>query len=318
MQRSRFYSIRRMHIPAALVCAAAYWTPAAMASGPLETIFSAENALYGAGYDIGRADGWIDDTLRRAIRKYQADTDELTVSGNLDAPTLDALGIRARSPRVIAGNAVSRQGQALAALNLQSPEPSRPAAQPVSRSEPAPERAPEPAPQSTPEPAPEPVATAQPTPVPPEATAPRAEPALETVPAEKPIVAEADIRKKERNPEEQSVEITTSTAPEVADAEVPESAETESVATESAETESTEAENTESERATTERVAASDTPSADESITEETELVAGLPAEPTAAGPAPAKTHTEQQQPRVQSGGGFFSSLFDFLFGWLV
>ncbi|MGB1950676.1 MAG: peptidoglycan-binding protein, partial [Marinobacter sp.] len=176
MQRSRFYRIRRMNIPAALVCAAAYWTPAAIASGPLETIFSAENALYGAGYDIGRADGWIDDTLRRAIRQYQTDTGELTVSGNLDAPTLDALGIRARSPRVIAGNVVSRQDQALAALNLQSPESSRPAARPVARSEPAPERAPEPAPQSTPElapePAPEPVATTQPTPAPPEATAP--------------------------------------------------------------------------------------------------------------------------------------------------
>lgn len=272
MQRSRFYRVCRMHIPAALVCAAAHWTPAAMASGPLETIFSAENALYGAGYDIGRADGWIDDTLRRAIRQYQADTDELTVSGNLDTPTLDALGIRAPSPRVIASNAVSRQAQALAALRLQSPEPSRPAAQPVARSEPAPERAPEPAPQSTPEPAPEPVAAAQPTTAPPKATAPRAEPALETVPAEKPVVAETDIRKKEQNEEEQFVVSTTSTELEVADAEVPESVETEN-----AETESTEA-----------------------------------------AGPAPTKTHSDQQQPRVQSGGGFLSSLFDFLFGWLV
>ncbi|MGB1951222.1 MAG: hypothetical protein ACPHQ9_10675, partial [Marinobacter sp.] len=139
------------------------------------------------------------------------------------------------------------------------------------------------------------------------ATAPRAEP------AEKSVVAETDIRKKERNPEEQSVVLTTSTEPEVAAAEVPESVEIKSV-----ETESTEAENTEAEPATPERVAASDTPSADESITEETELVAGLPVEPAAADPAPVKTHTEQQQPRVQSGGGFFSSLFDFLFGWLV
>lgn len=318
MQRSRFYRIRRMHIPAALVCAAAYWTPAAMASGPLETIFSAENALYGAGYDIGRADGWIDDTLRRAIRQYQADTGELTVSGNLDAPTLDALGIRARSPGVITGNAVSRQDQALAALNLQSPESSRPAARPVARSEPAPERAPEPAPQSTPEPAPEPIVTAKPTPAPQVATAPRAEPALEAVPAEKPVIAETDIRKKEKKTEEQSVVISISTEPEVADAEVPESVEIKNVETESAETESTEAENTETEPATTERVAASSAPSTDESTTEETELVAGLPAEPTAADPAPVKTHTEQQQPRVESGGGFFSSLFDFLFGWLV
>ena len=50
----------------------------AQAASPTHTVFAAENALYGSGYDIGTADGWIDTKLRTAIRQYQSDRPELS------------------------------------------------------------------------------------------------------------------------------------------------------------------------------------------------------------------------------------------------
>lgn len=101
----------------------------AQASQTEQVIFSAENALYGAGYDIGRADGWFDNDLRGAVRAYQK-TNALTVSGKLDNATLSALGIKATSVQTLSGNALSSRAQSLKALELPSP-----ATMPVARPE---------------------------------------------------------------------------------------------------------------------------------------------------------------------------------------
>ncbi len=94
-----------------------------------QVIFSAENALYGAGYDIGRADGWFDNDLRSAVRAYQK-ANALAVSGKLDNPTLSALGVKAGSVQTVSGNALSSRAQSLKALELPSP-----ATMPVARPE---------------------------------------------------------------------------------------------------------------------------------------------------------------------------------------
>jgi len=66
-------------------------------AGPAETIYSAENALYGAGYEIGKADGWMDNTLRSAIRQYQSSSDELQATGNLDPQHYQRWGLPGRT-----------------------------------------------------------------------------------------------------------------------------------------------------------------------------------------------------------------------------
>ena len=81
-------------------------------------IYATENALYGAGYDIGRADGWMDERLRRAVRDYQARSGNLSVTGNLDSATLSSLGIASNAGRTVADNVVASKAQALAALGM--------------------------------------------------------------------------------------------------------------------------------------------------------------------------------------------------------
>lgn len=84
-------------------------------------IFAAENALYAAGHDIGRADGWLDDQLRAAVRAYQQSRG-LQANGTLNQPTIAALGVNAEVTAPIADNAASSRAQVARNLGLSSPE----------------------------------------------------------------------------------------------------------------------------------------------------------------------------------------------------
>jgi hypothetical protein len=108
----------------------------------VQTVFSAENALYGAGYSVGQADGWIDDSLRAAVRQYQADRPDLTATGDLDAPTLDALGISGSRSQLMGGNVVANAEVARKELGLMVASVPKPA--PVPTPAPEAERKPEP------------------------------------------------------------------------------------------------------------------------------------------------------------------------------
>ncbi|MBW4933115.1 peptidoglycan-binding domain-containing protein [Marinobacter sp. F4206] len=89
----------------------------------VKVIFAAENALYGAGYDIGRADGWMDSSLKKAIRQYQDRSDHLRTSGVLDSDTLTSLGIHHKAGTTISGNTVGKKGDALSALGISNAAP---------------------------------------------------------------------------------------------------------------------------------------------------------------------------------------------------
>ncbi|MBW3196268.1 peptidoglycan-binding domain-containing protein [Marinobacter nauticus] len=115
----------------------------AQAASPTHTVFAAENALYGSGYDIGTADGWIDSKLRTAIRQYQSDRPELSASGNLDSATLKSLGVEAAPTLTIQSNSVASRSAARNQLGLAAN--SRPTARSVAAV--APESKPEPAPE---------------------------------------------------------------------------------------------------------------------------------------------------------------------------
>ncbi|WP_203300836.1 peptidoglycan-binding domain-containing protein [Marinobacter sediminum] len=128
----------------------------------VNVIFAAENALYGAGYDIGRADGWMDKALQQGVRDYQARNGALKASGILDAETLSALGVSNSSGRAVSGNLVASKTAALAALGISETQ-TKPEAKPRHRLQPKPafsvkDIVPEP------EPAPTPVADQQPKP----------------------------------------------------------------------------------------------------------------------------------------------------------
>lgn len=93
-------------------------TTAAVYAEPVDVIYSAENALYGAGYDIGIADGWMDDKLRSAVRQYQSNHGDLQPTGNLDINTLFALGIVAENGAPVTGNRLPNRQAALSALGI--------------------------------------------------------------------------------------------------------------------------------------------------------------------------------------------------------
>ncbi|MFE8069452.1 peptidoglycan-binding domain-containing protein [Marinobacteraceae bacterium S3BR75-40.1] len=61
---------------------------------PNNTVLAAENALYGAGYDIGTADGQMDSQLRAAVKSFQSKQSGLSATGELDDDTLYALGVK--------------------------------------------------------------------------------------------------------------------------------------------------------------------------------------------------------------------------------
>lgn len=268
--------------PVIAILTAAAGLGTAQAAEPEKVIFAVENALYGAGHDIGRADGWIDEQLRTAIRAYQ-DKNGLQTNGNLDAATLEALGVAKTSSATIAANSVGSQKASMAKLGLSLPEPA-PDSPAVARAEPKPE----------PEPAPQPVAT--PTQTPSEQVAQTPLPDIET-------------------PDKQVATGDTSKQPEV----------------------------TIEEKAPSEPQAPTPDPTPEPVVAEVTTpevneepdpVLAQLPTEPTSAGYAEQEaTDTRKAQPieeettastptaaeKPQStGGGFFSKLFDFFFGWLV
>jgi len=129
------------------VTAALMACPLLAQAASVQTVFSAENALYGAGYSIGQADGWIDDSLRAAVSRYQADRPGLSATGELDSPTLTALGISGSRSQLMGGNEVANQEAARNELGLTlasapkpapAPAPKQPAAtlEPVAEPEP--------------------------------------------------------------------------------------------------------------------------------------------------------------------------------------
>lgn len=264
---------------------------------PERVIFAAENALYGAGFDIGRADGWLDGKLRAAIRGYQS-ANGLQANGTLDAATLKALGVHAAPATTITANSVASRQQSAEVLGLASPAPTPPASA-VAKAQPEPPTEPEP--QTTPEPRRQP------------------EQNIETV---------ADSA--HEKPEDQRISKETSTPIEVEDtggtvvvAEKSEPAIAEAPAPAS-----------EPDPEAKPAVVVVDTAPSD-SPAEKDLVLTQLPDEPTGAGnqqpEEPVAQEPETLQPaqpdpvsqaaasRPQSsGGGFFSALFDFFFGWLV
>ncbi|MDF0750524.1 peptidoglycan-binding protein [Marinobacter sp. 71-i] len=272
MSHSRF---TRMSGP--LVVAVASFCAVAQA-GPVETIYAAENALYGAGYNIGKADGWMDNTLRTAIREYQSSNDKLQATGRLDPQTLSALGIAVTDNGTVSDNVVPNREAAMAALGMDEQRiGSATARRPVAE-------APEPEALSDPEPEPEPVQVSQ---------------------------------------EEAEVEMA------VADSQVPPASEP---ATENQETGSptedevivVEAEEPAPDPVANEAAEPTPKPEPQQATTSEDAPVEIATFEEPAEEPEPAQVvssstqTTSEPSAGTKSSGGFFSSIFDFLFGWLI
>lgn len=282
MSQSRF--TRAPGITAAAVLAS--FCAVSAQADPVQTIFAAENALYGAGHEIGKADGWMDDTLRSAIWQYQSSNDELPATGNLDPQTLSALGISAEGNSTVSDNAVPNRKAAMAALGLSDEvfgegSTNRPIA-----AAPDPEPKPQSEPKAQPEPKPEPEVAIQeeaetepvaPTPAEPEVVSteePTAEPELS---AQIPDPVPEFVPEAEAGPEPEPVV-------------------------------------TEAEKETTVEVSTVEA----STVEEPSEAEFQLPDEPTAAGNPEVSETSDVPEPAAQSSGGFFSSLFDFLFGWLI
>lgn len=278
--------------PAIALLAAATCIGTAQAAEPERVIFAAENALYGAGHDIGRADGWLDNQLRAAIRVYQRENG-LQISGNLDADTLKALGINIPSGGTITANYVGSRTESMEGLGLSLPKP-EPVTPKVATAEPEPVQKPT---QQSDQQSP---GKAQP------AKNPKTEDALDQIvknETSKPVADEAL----------DEPEVAISNTAEIAVAEPPQP-------------------NPEVSPEPKPEIV-DKAPSATNVDTDP--VLAQIPTEPTSAGqsePQTMKTEpstTEQigttapenqtvaDRPR-SSGGGFFSALFDFFFGWLV
>lgn len=290
----------------------------AQAASPTHTVFAAENALYGSGYDIGTADGWIDTKLRTAIRQYQSDRPELSASGNLDSATLKSLGVEAAPALTIQSNSVASRSAARDQLGLTAN--ARPPARSVAAV--VPESEPEPAPEvQEPEPEtvePEVVDTAEPR----ENQVAAVELAEQSAPAENPEPNMVEIQT------EQSVTETSSSVSESSQAPattVQESAEVVEVVTGDNEeliaqlpTEPTAA-GPDEPLAVEEESELSQTEPAQEVVvattTEPEPVIVDAPAANASESVANQETKAE---PRPQSSGGFFSWLFDFFFGWIA
>ncbi|MCR9188827.1 MAG: peptidoglycan-binding protein [Alteromonadaceae bacterium] len=291
---TRSQSPRRQGVrgPVIAMLTAAACLGTAQAAEPEKVIFAAENALYGAGHDIGRADGWIDEQLRAAIRAYQAQNG-LQTNGNMDTATLKALGVTKTSSATITANSVGSRKASLAQLGLSLPEPA-PNTPTIARAEPKP--------------------SPEPTPAPIQKSSEQGEPttSLNAEPDENQIDTEGTSKKTEVKAQEKVAEAAP-TIPEPVASEPPAPISAPAPAPEPA-------------------VAEETTP---EATKEPDPVLAQLPAEPTSAGPAePKVTETKKAQPiegentastnsavadnSRSTGGGFFSVLFDFFFGWLV
>ncbi|MCC4272046.1 peptidoglycan-binding protein [Marinobacter nauticus] len=271
----------------------------AQAASPTHTVFAAENALYGSGYGIGTADGWIDDKLRTAIRQYQSDRAELSVSGNLDSATLKSLGVEAAPTLTIQSNSVASRSAARNQLGLAAN--SRPTARSVAAV--APESKPEPAPEIK-EPEPE---TVEPEVV--DTTEPREnqvaalEPAVQSVPEEDSELGPNESHKDQRVTELSSSVSESYQTPVTADQEPAEVVE---VVT---------GDNEELiAQLPTEPTAAGP----DEPLVAEEEPEPVIVDAPVANASEPVANQETKAEPRPQSSGGFFSWLFDFFFGWIA
>lgn len=313
MKRSRHCQVPGFRTQAAVLFTAAMGFSAAHGASPVNVIFSAENALYGAGYDIGRADGWYDNKLRAAVRNYQ-DKTGLPSSGDLDSQTLKALGVNTTAKATVSSNAVASREDAVAALGL--PELNlRLRPQAVAKMVPRTEPKPEP-------------------------SAPLIEAPRETGTEEPPASAEASASKPPEPIDDsdnktiysQLVKNETSTPSEAPSSSSP------AVLGVVSESSSETAPAPESETEIVDSV-----PPANQKPVTAVAVVAveadgpltQLPAEPTSTDPLepetevtvteqtagtgnPAATNQPENKPRRSTGGGFFSALFDFFFGWLV
>lgn len=142
MARTHLSCTRNITIAAVLTGLLSTTGPA-NAAGNASVIYAAENALYGAGFNIGQADGWMDSTLRSAIRQFQSRHGDLSANGTLDAATLQALGIAYAPAMAISENHVGSPKAARLALELPTASVTATRTQPASKAEPIPERAPE-------------------------------------------------------------------------------------------------------------------------------------------------------------------------------
>lgn len=267
---------------------------------PADTIFAAENALYGAGYDIGKADGWMDDTLRSAIRKYQSGQEGLQATGDLDPQTLSALGIAVKDGDSVTGNTARSREGAMAEAGISKQRFGSPSAkQPVAV-------------------APEPEVQREPAPVSIEA------PTLEEEAAPVPDAILATDDNPVIQPEPETAQASMQ-APQTA-----EEPESKPVAVAAAEEPSIVEETSTVEKLSTVDAAPSVALDVPSEATEETstDVDYQLPEEPTASdnpeiseslqATRSSSDNTSKSTTVAKSSGGFFSSLFDFLFGWLI
>lgn len=294
-----------------LAVAAMTLYPVAQAAS-VDTIFAVENALYGAGYKVGQADGWLDVDLRSALRQYQSDQSRLTATGELDSDTLASLGIISQDSRLLSGNEVPNRQSAISALGLEEAqqqsktskvaESAKPA-KPVQRSQPEPAETTQPEtvvasapatktrksePVSKPEPSPEPSAVesdsapepvvAQPAPAPEPTREP--EPVIQTgsEPTSEPIKIVARDRS-EPQPQPRSEEIQQPASDPV------------------------------------------ESPAVTVAAAEQAEASNPAPAiQATAADNANVSADDAQPQDNKadDNSRGFMSRMFDFLFGWMV
>ena len=267
---------------------------------PADTIFAAENALYGAGYDIGKADGWMDDTLRSAIRKYQSGQEGLQATGDLDPQTLSALGIAVKDGDAVTGNSARSREGAMAEAGISKQRFGSPSAkQPVAVA-PEPEVQREPAPVSIEAPTLEEEAA----PVPDAILATDDNPVIQP----EPETAQASMQAPQtaEEPESKPVAVAAAEEPSI----VEETSTVEKLSTVDAEpsvalnvpSEATEETSTDVDYQLPEEPTASDNPEISESL----------------QATRSSSDNTSKSTTVAKSSGGFFSSLFDFLFGWLI
>ncbi|WP_191965294.1 peptidoglycan-binding domain-containing protein [Marinobacter halotolerans] len=297
-------------------CLSAALTACSIAqAASVQAVFSAENALYGAGYSIGQADGWIDDSFRQALRKFQADRPGLAATGELDSDTLNALGISGQSSELMGGNVVASREAARKELGLVA----------ASLAKPAPRTAPEPQPRSRPEPQPEPepVVAAVSAPVP----EPEPKPAPEPVVVEKaaPVVKKAPETRSEPEPEPQVVTAPPEPAKPEANAQTPVQKQPESEPTsEPIQIASiTRSDNQPIDKNKPEAKQADAEDAGDKSVEvagDDVNDVASMEATQGVqqAAERPLESSSPERPASSESSGNFLTKMFDFLFGWMV
>ncbi|WP_286222726.1 peptidoglycan-binding protein [Marinobacter apostichopi] len=281
----------------------------------VKVIFSVENALYGAGYDIGRADGWMDKALKQAVRDYQARNGALKISGILDTETLSALGVSNISGRAVSGNVVASKTAALSALGISETQTqvqtqTQPKAKPQRRLQPKPAFTVK---EIVPEPAPTPVAEQQPKPQ----VQLQSQPSKQTDPATPEaaptVAAQTSVTPPAREVTKPSPEPKAKPAPQSVDKPAPSTdvAKVKSPAPETAEP--TSAETVAWMKQLPNETTASEKP-------EHTTVNEPVAQAPKAEAPetATAEAAQKEQPAKPENERNIFGSLFHFLFGWMV